>query len=200
MFFPSHIDMLFARRGCRQGVLHSMAFRPRCHVVPAASAVPVLPLLSSAQRHLDCNDLCLPHSRSWQSQRARTGSPSSFYVLVLHTGSAYSRCSIMLLPVAFPHHFPLLGQSCVLPLCAPMALCMEVRTPIGTALLAGKVLLCVFTCLPRTKALCKTCHCCHCYLPGGSTARRCKRVGSAVGLLGFKSQLHHYVTLNLVAM
>ena len=99
----------------KEEVLLSMALRPRCHVLPAVSAVPVLPFLTSAQRHLVCKDLRISHSRAWQSQSARTGPPSSFHFPGLHTGPAYSRCSIMLFLVAFLHHIPLQRLSCVLP-------------------------------------------------------------------------------------
>lgn len=54
---------------------------------------------------------------------------------------------MMLLPGAFPHRIPLLRLSCVLSLCAPTGLWTLVRTHLGAALSAGKVLLQGFVCL-----------------------------------------------------
>lgn len=157
MFFPhpQHGRGVCKERCYRKGVLLSTAFRPRGHVVPAASAVPVLPLLTSAQSHLN---LRLPHSRAGRSQSARSGSPSPFLFPVLDT--ANRRCPMLPLPGALPHHIPPEAELCAPSLCSYSTLYVS-QSSHWSSTLSWQSALQVFVCLMLTEALCRKCRCGH---------------------------------------
>ena len=85
-----------------------------CHMVPAASVVCVLPLLTRAQRHLGCV-ICV-YLRSWGGPRCQDWFSFLIPFPGGHAGLAHSRCSLMLSP---PSSLPLFASlprlSCVLP-------------------------------------------------------------------------------------
>lgn len=103
--------------GCKEKVQERVpGIQTRCHVVPAASAILSCPATSnSAQRHLDCPEYVHLTREPGRSQSASSGSP----LLHFHTGLAYSRRSVMLLPGASPLCIPSLRLSWALPPLCP---------------------------------------------------------------------------------